>query len=118
MDAGKLDTKGFNVKSDCRSENDEGDYDTYMKHQLLYKDEVIWTLGTSSHSNIGGSWGTDSSVSISGKFLEISWTHCGRTVGGGHDSSESRTYTLQSIAEAAAAIKMESAASLAIGAGK
>mmetsp|Transcript_27295 Transcript_27295/g.69443 ORF Transcript_27295/g.69443 Transcript_27295/m.69443 type:complete len:214 (-) Transcript_27295:352-993(-) len=88
------------LKLDCvyEAENDEGDYDQYFSHTLAYKGEAIWKLSTSAHSNIGGTWGTSSSCRIVGQVdLNVSLTHCGRMVGGGHDSFEVRTYSVKEI---------------------
>ena len=78
----------------CNSEVDEGDYDVYMTSTLTFEGEKVWSLSTSCHSNIGGSWGTGHSCSIEGDKLVVSLSHAGRRVGGGHDAKEERTYEL------------------------
>ena len=84
------------------SEVDEGDYDVYMTSTLTFEGEKVWSLSTSCHSNIGGSWGTGHSCSIEGDKLVVSLSHEGRRVGGGHDAKEERTYELKDVLVGAA----------------
>eukprot|EP00037_Helgoeca_nana_P000259 m.20889 g.20889 ORF g.20889 m.20889 type:complete len:67 (-) comp10326_c0_seq1:590-790(-) len=46
------------LKWDVRSDNDEGDFDTYTTSTVEYKGKEIWRHATSEHSNIGGAWGS------------------------------------------------------------
>merc|ERR1711998_542533 len=95
--AGAFVKAALKLDLDCYSEPDEGDYDSYYNHKLFYKDEEIWSFSTSSHVNIGGCWGTSSSVAMNGDMMTVGLTHCGRRVGGGHDSTEERQYSLKDI---------------------
>mmetsp|Transcript_10720 Transcript_10720/g.21451 ORF Transcript_10720/g.21451 Transcript_10720/m.21451 type:complete len:153 (+) Transcript_10720:73-531(+) len=92
----------FKLDYSYKSENDEGDYDEYHSHSLSYMGDVVWTFGTSSHSNMGGSWGTDSNCEILGDTLRVRLSHRGRTLVGGHDASETREYALKDILIASA----------------
>mmetsp|Transcript_45176 Transcript_45176/g.92215 ORF Transcript_45176/g.92215 Transcript_45176/m.92215 type:complete len:153 (+) Transcript_45176:118-576(+) len=92
----------FKLGYSHKSETDEGDYDQYSDHSLSYKGDVVWKFSTSSHSNIGGSWGTDSTCTISGDTLRVELSHRGKTVGGGYDTNELREYSLKDILIASA----------------
>lgn len=97
LQAGVFSLADLKLDHDSKSEVDEGDYDVYMKHKMTFQGQQVWSLETSCHSNIGGSWGTGSSCDIQGDKLFVSLSHCGRRVGGGHDASEERTYELKDI---------------------
>lgn len=102
-DAGAYALGELKLDHTCKSECDEGDMDSYQTHTLTYKGETVWTFSTSSHSNIGGSWGTSSTCSIrNADTLAVELTHNGRTVGGGHDSNETREYSLRDLLSLAA----------------
>ena len=94
-----FDVCDLDITVDTKSEMDEGDGDFYQTSTLTFRGEAVWSLSTSSHANIGGAWGTDSSVRVEPKTLTlvVSLTHCGRTVGGGHDAHEERCYALRDV---------------------
>ena len=96
-EAATFSVAALKIETESNSEVDEGDYDVYMTSTLTFEGEKVWSLSTSCHSNIGGSWGTGHSCSIEGDKLVVSLSHAGRRVGGGHDAKEERTYELKDV---------------------
>ena len=96
-EAGTFSVAALKIERESNSECDEGDFDVYMTSTLTFQGEKVWSLSTSCHSNIGGSWGTGHSCSIEGDKLVVSLSHEGRRVGGGHDAKEERTYELKDV---------------------
>ena len=101
-EAGSFSVAALKIERESNSECDEGDFDVYMTSTLTFEGEKVWSLSTSCHSNIGGSWGTGHSCSIEGDKLVVSLSHEGRRVGGGHDAKEERTYELKDVLVGAA----------------
>ena len=101
-EAGSFSVAALKIERESNSECDEGDFDVYMTSTLTFEGEKVWSLSTSCHSNIGGSWGTGHSCSIEGDKLVVSLSHAGRRVGGGHDAKEERTYELKDVLVGAA----------------
>ena len=89
-EAGVFSWAALKMSCECEGSCDEGISDDYTTSTLTFEGEKVWSLSTSSHSNIGGSWGTGHSCSIEGDKLVVSLSHAGRRVGGGHDAKEER----------------------------
>ncbi|GMH48706.1 hypothetical protein TrVE_jg14508 [Triparma verrucosa] len=53
------------LKWENHSENDEGDFDSYRTSIITYNSKEIWRHSTSSHSNIGGAWGSEHTAVLS-----------------------------------------------------
>ena len=80
-----FDSSLVEVKWECESGNDEGDYDSYTTSILLYGGQEVWRKATSSHSNIGGAWGTEHTAVLSAdkRTLVVTVSNVGGTVGSG-----------------------------------
>lgn len=80
------------LKWDNKSENDEGDYDSYTTSILLYDGQEIWRHSTASHSNIGGAWGNEHKVVLAEDRRSCVCTESdvGGTVGTGGRSSTAK----------------------------
>ena len=74
-EAGTFSVAALKIERESNSECDEGDFDVYMTSTLTFEGEKVWSLSTSCHSNIGGSWGTGHSCSIEGDKLVVSLSH-------------------------------------------
>lgn len=91
FDASKID-----LKWDIRSENDEGDYDSYTTSIILYDGKEIWKYSTSSHSNIGGAWGNEHTAELSEEkcTVEVIEMKVGGDVSSGRTTNKSSVKTI------------------------
>ena len=98
----EVDDAAFNgklveLKWESRSENDEGDYDSYTTSILTYGGHEIWRKATASHSNIGGAWGSEHTAVLSEnkRTLVVTVSEVGGTVAsGGRNATAEEPETL------------------------
>ena len=91
-----VDGAELSLTSSFESENDEGTAYMSDSHALSFRGEPVWSFGTSSSANIGGSRGTSSSCSIEGNQLVVKLEHLSRTVMTA-DSREEHGYLLSDL---------------------
>eukprot|EP00322_Chrysochromulina_rotalis_P015883 CAMPEP_0115851354 /NCGR_PEP_ID=MMETSP0287-20121206/12439_1 /TAXON_ID=412157 /ORGANISM="Chrysochromulina rotalis, Strain UIO044" /LENGTH=213 /DNA_ID=CAMNT_0003305385 /DNA_START=115 /DNA_END=756 /DNA_ORIENTATION=- len=97
MEAGAYKFDALSLESSYDNNVDGCEYIEYYVHTLRYEGEAVWSLTTTSQTQISGSFGASSSSNIAGDSLQVSLTHWASSYYCQGGKTEERRYDLKHI---------------------